>query len=73
MLIISGLEIMYHMYSPLVVEIEVIKLEKRLDENLYYLRDALPEYSTFPQDMDPVYLPMGETVPLNPIQVMYFL
>ena len=59
------------MYSPLVVEIEVIRLEKRLDSKLYYLRDCLQEYSYFPQDMDPVHLPDGEPVPINETMVIF--
>jgi len=34
----QGIEFMYQMYSPTVVKIEVIRLEKRLDDELYYLR-----------------------------------
>ncbi|RWS14950.1 39S ribosomal protein L19: mitochondrial-like protein [Dinothrombium tinctorium] len=65
----EGVEIRYDMYNPTIREVEVIKLEKRLDDELYYLRDALPEYSYFPQDMLPVVQPPGEPVPLNPLKV----
>ncbi|KAK3881279.1 hypothetical protein Pcinc_014265 [Petrolisthes cinctipes] len=65
----QGLEIMYEMYSPLIRNIEVLRLEKRLDEELLYLRDALPEYSTFPLDMEPELLPEGAPVPINDIKV----
>lgn len=61
---------MYEMYSPLVISIEVLRLEKRLDDELLYLRDALPEYSTFPLDMDPELVPEGAPVPVNPLKVV---
>lgn len=64
-----GVEMFYEMYSPLIQKIEVLRLEKRLDSELLYLRDALPEYSTFPLDMEPEYLPQGSAVPVNPIKV----
>lgn len=60
-----GVEIRYDLYNPLILSIEVLKLEKRLDESLTYLRDALPEYSTFPEDMKPVPLEEGQEVPIN--------
>lgn len=40
-----------------------------MDTHLRYLRDALPEYSTFPFDMEPEYLPEGAPVPVNEIKV----
>lgn len=47
---------------------EVLKLEKRLDDNLMYLRDALPDYSTVDPEMKPVpFSPTGE-VPVNPVR-----
>lgn len=66
----QGVEIRYDLYNPTIQEIQVLKLEKRLDDTLYYLRDALPEYSTFPFDMqpEPPRKP-GEPVPLNMLQV----
>ncbi|CAF1220323.1 unnamed protein product [Adineta steineri] len=64
-----GVEIVYELYNPTITRIEVLKLERRLDENLAYLRDAPPEYCTFPFDMEPVKLPPGSGVPLNTIQV----
>ncbi|XP_039981828.1 39S ribosomal protein L19, mitochondrial [Xiphias gladius] len=65
----QGVEICYEMYSPRIQNIEVLKLEKRLDDNLMYLRDALPEYSTVDPDMKPVPIsPTGE-VPVNKIKV----
>lgn len=65
----QGVEIMYDLYSPLLLKIEVLRLEKRLDEHLLYLRDALPEYSTFPFDMEPESHPDGAAVPVNPLKV----
>jgi len=64
-----GVEIRYDIYSPNVLNIETIKLERRLDEELYYLRDAPAEYSTFPVDMEPELLPEGELVPVNDMVV----
>lgn len=37
---------------------------------MLYLRDALPEYSTFPVDMEAELLPEGSPVPVNDIQVV---
>lgn len=65
----QGVEILYEMYCPLIQKIEVLRLEKRLDDSLLYLRDALPEYSTFPFDMEPEIRPDSSTVPVNPIKV----
>lgn len=64
------MEIVYELYNPTITKIEVLKLERRLDDNLAYLRDAPPEYCTFPFDMEPVKLPPGSGVPLNTIQVI---
>ncbi|XP_071955526.1 large ribosomal subunit protein bL19m-like [Antedon mediterranea] len=64
-----GVEIIYDMYSPLVRKIEVLKLEKRLDVNLRYLRDALPEYSTIDPDMIPIKHVPGHPIPVNNIKV----
>ncbi|KAL9905207.1 LOW QUALITY PROTEIN: large ribosomal subunit protein bL19m-like, partial [Glossina fuscipes fuscipes] len=36
----QGLEISYDMYDPTIQKIEVLRLEKRLDDRLFYLRDA---------------------------------
>lgn len=65
----NGVEIRYEMYSPLLQKIEVLKLEKRLDDELFYLRDCPAEYSTVPFDMEPIHLPKGSAVPLNKIKV----
>ncbi|RZF34922.1 hypothetical protein LSTR_LSTR011416 [Laodelphax striatellus] len=64
-----GCEIEYYMYDPTIQKIDVLKLEKRPDRELLYLRDALPEYSTFPLDMEPIPLPEGSPVPVNDIKV----
>lgn len=64
----AGVEICYELYSPRLRQIEVLKLEKRLDDNLMYLRDALPEYSTFDFDMKPVHYELTGDVPVNPVR-----
>jgi len=64
-----GVEFMYNMYSPTINRIEVLRLERRLDDELYYLRDAPLQYSTVPFDMEPEILPEGSPVPLNDIIV----
>ncbi|KFM78856.1 39S ribosomal protein L19, mitochondrial, partial [Stegodyphus mimosarum] len=65
----QGVEIMYDLYNPRILCIEVLKLEKRLDDELYYLRDAAPEFSTFPFDMEPEFRVEGEPVRINPLKV----
>lgn len=65
----QGIEVEYEMYDPAIQKIEVLRLEKRLDDKLYYLRDALPEYSTFDVNMEPELLPEGAPVPVNDIKV----
>jgi len=65
----QGIEFMYQLYNPTIQRIEVLRLEKRLDEELYYLRDAPQEYSTFPFDMEAEILPEGVPVPVNTIVV----
>jgi len=64
-----GVEFMFDLYSPTLKEVEVLRLEKRIDEELYYLRDCDPKHSTIPTDMVPELLPDGEPVPLNDIVV----
>lgn len=44
-------------------------MEKRLDPELFYLRDCAPEHSTFPLDMEKVPAPKGKDVPINDIKV----
>lgn len=65
----QGVEICYEMYSPRVQQIEVLKLEKRLDDNLMYLRDALPEYCTVDPAMKPHPFPATGEVPVNKLKV----
>uniref|UniRef100_A0A8D8LD24 Large ribosomal subunit protein bL19m n=1 Tax=Cacopsylla melanoneura TaxID=428564 RepID=A0A8D8LD24_9HEMI len=64
-----GVEMAYNMYDPTIHNITVLRLEKRLDDELLYLRDALPKYSTFPLDMETEYLPLGAPIPINDIKV----
>lgn len=40
-----------------------------MDSHLRYLRDAPAEYSTFPFNMEPEYLPENAPVPVNNIKV----
>ena len=65
----QGVEILYDMYDPTIKGIEVLRLEKRLDNELLYLRDALPEYSTFDPNMEIEILAEGAPVPVNEIKV----
>lgn len=61
------------MYSPQIHQIEVLKMEKRLDDNLMYLRDARPEYSTFDFNMKPVPNSVGSEVPVNSVRTCVLL
>lgn len=54
------MEIKYELYDPAIHRIDVIKLEKRLDDELLYLQDALPEYSTFDPNMPTEILAEGK-------------
>ncbi|EHA97501.1 39S ribosomal protein L19, mitochondrial [Heterocephalus glaber] len=65
----QGVEICFDLYNPRIREIEVVKLERRLDDNLLYLRDALPEYSTFDINMKPVTTEVDQEVPVNKLKV----
>lgn len=65
----QGVEVQYEMYDPTIQKIEIIRLEKRLDDHLFYLRDALPEYCTFDLNMEPEILAEGSPVPVNTIKV----
>jgi len=65
----QGMEIQYEIYDPTLQKIEVLRLEKRLDEKLFYLRDALPEYSTFDLNMEPEIIQEGAPIPINDIKV----
>lgn len=64
-----GIEISYDLYCPLILSIEVLRLEKRLDDSLLYLRDALPEYSTIPEDMKPEITSESSEVSVNKVLV----
>ncbi|XP_002733813.1 large ribosomal subunit protein bL19m-like [Saccoglossus kowalevskii] len=65
----QGIEICYELYNPLLLEIDVIRLEKRRDAHLLYLRDALPQYSTFDHDMPTVKRGANDPVPVNDTKV----
>lgn len=65
----QGIEIKYEAYDPTIQKVELLLLEKRLDEELLYLRDAPLEYSRFDPDMEAKFHPDGEPVPVNDIQV----
>ncbi|XP_004369209.1 large ribosomal subunit protein bL19m [Trichechus manatus latirostris] len=65
----QGVEICFQLYNPRIQEIQVVKLEKRLDDSLLYLRDALPEYSTFDTNMKPVVQESDQEVPVNKLKV----
>ncbi|CAH0560483.1 unnamed protein product [Brassicogethes aeneus] len=65
----QGVEVKFELYDPTLHKIEVLRLEKRLDDKLFYLRDALPQYSTFDPNMEPELLPGGSTVPVNNLKV----
>ncbi|KAF7395321.1 hypothetical protein HZH68_009371 [Vespula germanica] len=65
----QGVEVLFNMYDPSLQKIDCLRLEKRLDNELLYLRDAPLEYSTFPFDMDAELLPLGSPVPINDIKV----
>ncbi|XP_063173815.1 large ribosomal subunit protein bL19m [Candoia aspera] len=65
----QGVEICYELYNPLIHEIKVLKLEKRLDDNLMYLRDALPEFSTVDVNMKPLSYILYDEVPVNKMKV----
>lgn len=69
----SGVEICYELYNPRIQKIEVLKLEKRLDDNLMYLRDALPEYSTVDPETKPVPFCSTGEVPVNKVRAAVFL
>lgn len=68
-----GVEICFELYNPRIHEIQVVKLEKRLDDSLLYLRDALPEYSTFDVNMKPVPLESCQEVPVNKVGGVHLL
>lgn len=65
----QGIEVLYELYDPTIQKIEVLKIEKRLDSKLFYLRDALPKYSTFDVNMEVENLPENTAVPVNDLKV----
>ncbi|XP_008051483.1 39S ribosomal protein L19, mitochondrial [Carlito syrichta] len=65
----QGVEICFELYNPRIQEIQVVKLEKRLDDSLLYLRDALPEYSIYDMNMKPVAQEPSQEVPVNKLKV----
>ncbi|XP_078486022.1 large ribosomal subunit protein bL19m-like [Ciona intestinalis] len=56
----EGIEIVYQLYSPVMLKYEVLRLEKWLDTDLRYLRDADPDYCTISFDM-PAEAPLPPT------------
>ena len=65
----QGIEVCYELYDPAIQKIDCLRLEKRLDSHLRYLRDAPAEYSTFPFDLEPEYLLEDAPVPVNEIKI----
>lgn len=65
----SGVEIRYDLYNPTIVNISCLRLERRLDESIRYLRDAPQEYSEVPFDMVPEIRSPDDPVPVNAIKV----
>ncbi|XP_076641614.1 mitochondrial ribosomal protein L19 [Halictus rubicundus] len=63
------IEVKYELYDPAIQKIECLRLERRLDNDLLYLRDAPEEYSTFPFNMDVELVPEGAPVPVNEIKI----
>lgn len=61
-------EVRYDLYDPVIQKIDCLRMEKRLDDELLYLRDAPLEYSTFPFDMEAELTKPG-TVPVNEIKI----
>lgn len=66
----EGVEIRYDIYNPTIQSIEVLKLEKRLDDHLYYLRDAPLEHSYVPFDFKAeIKFSNNEEVPVNETKI----
>lgn len=65
----QGVEVKYELYDPSIQKIDVLLLEKRLDDKLYYLRDAPLEYSKIDENLEMKHHPEGQPVPVNTIQV----
>ena len=49
-----GVEMQFQMFSPMIQRIQVLKLEKRKYDELYFLRDRPPEASTVSENMQPL-------------------
>ncbi|KAK1117913.1 hypothetical protein K0M31_015584 [Melipona bicolor] len=64
----EGVEVHYDLYDPAIQKIDCLRLEKRLDDELLYLRDAPLEYSTFPFDME-IEAKISESIPVNDIKI----
>lgn len=60
---------MYEMYNPLLQQIEVLRLERRLDDQLFYLRDCALEYSYIPQQTEAQMIHEGTEIPVNETKV----
>ena len=61
----EGVEVIYHLYSPLLQQIEVLRLEKWLDTDLRFLRDADQSYCTIDPNMQAeAPLPNSEELPI---------
>jgi large subunit ribosomal protein L19 len=65
----TGVEIQYNLYNPTIQNIDVLVLEKRLDDDLSYLQDCPDVYSKIPFDLIPVKLAPGAEIPINEIKV----
>ncbi|XP_015521514.1 large ribosomal subunit protein bL19m [Neodiprion pinetum] len=65
----QGMEVVYNMYDPTIQKVECLRLEKRLDDKLLYLRDCPIEYSTFPFDMEPELIDETAPVRINTLKV----
>ncbi|VDO82918.1 unnamed protein product [Schistosoma mattheei] len=68
----TAVEIQYELYNPTIQSIEVLLLEKRLDRNLLYLRDAPLDESRFPFDMSRIPYNPSDPVPINDKKVCFY-
>lgn len=61
----EGVEVMYQLFSPIIQKYEVLRLEKWIDTDLRYLRDADPLVCTINPDMAPeAPLPPNQPLPV---------
>ncbi|UYV81852.1 MRPL19 [Cordylochernes scorpioides] len=65
----QGMEIKYELYHPCVLKIEILRLQRRLDPDLLYLRDCPLQYSTVPFDIEAIPHPEGQPVPVDTTMV----